>query len=81
MPVKPGEKVPFEDLGIEIIITKGGEGNITAQPGGDGLLVGKRYECESTGIQVLVTKMGDATLWCNGAPMTLQEPKKTKSAD
>lgn len=81
MPVKPGEKVPFEDLGIEIIVTKGGEGDITAQAGGDGLMVGKRYECEDTGIQVLVTKKGDATLMCNGAPMALQEPKKTKSAD
>ena len=81
MPVKPGEKVPFEDLGIEIIVTKGGDGDITAQAGGDGLMVGKRYECETTGIQVLVTKPGAATLLCNSEPMALQEPKKTKSAD
>lgn len=81
MAVKPGEKVPFEDLGIEVIVTKGGDGDISAEAGGDGLMVGKRYECESSGIQVLVTKKGDATLICNGAPMALQEPKKTKSAD
>ena len=81
MPVKPGEKMPFEDFGVEVIVTKGGDGDISAEGGGDGLKVGKRYECESSGIQVLVTKPGDATLMCNGAPMALQEPKKTKSAD
>jgi hypothetical protein len=78
---KPGEKVQFEDLGVEVIVTKGGDGDITASEGGDGLKVGKRYEDEATGIQVLVTKPGAATLMCNGAEMALQEPKKTKSAD
>jgi len=78
---KPGEKVKFEDLGVEVIVTKGGDGAITAADGGDGLKVGKRYECEATGIQVLVTKPGAATLLCNDQPMVLQEPKKTKSAD
>lgn len=81
MATKPGEKVKFEDLGIEVIVTKGGEGDISAQSGGDGLKVGKRYECGTTGIQVLVTKPGAATLLCNAEPMALQEPKKTKSAD
>ena len=81
MATKPGEKVKFEDLGIEVIVTKGGDGEITATAGGDGLKVGKRYECESTGVQVLVTKPGAATLMCNENPMALQEPKKTKSAD
>lgn len=81
MATKPGEKVQFDDLGIEIIVTKGGDGDISARSGGDGLKLGKRYKCESTGIQVLVTKPGDATLLCNEAPMALQEPKKTKSAD
>ena len=81
MATKPGEKVTFEDLGVQVIVTKGGEGKITATAGGDGLKVGKRYECEATGIQVLVTKPGAATLLCNDAPMALQEPKKTKSAD
>ncbi|MEM7272337.1 MAG: hypothetical protein AAF547_04590 [Actinomycetota bacterium] len=80
MAVKPGEKMPFEDLGVEVIVTKGGDGDISAEAGG-GLMVGKRYECETTGVQVLVTKKGEATLLCNGNPMTLQEPKKTKSAD
>jgi len=78
---KPGEKVKFEDLGVEVIVTKGGDGDVSATEGGEGLKVGKRYECESTGIQVLVTKPGAATLMCGGAAMVLQEPKKTKSAD
>jgi hypothetical protein len=78
---KAGEKMKFEDLGVEIIVTKGGDGDVSATAGGDGLKVGKRYECEATGIQVLVTKPGAATLQCNGQPMALQEPKKTKSAD
>lgn len=81
MATKPGEKVQFEDLGVEVIVTKGGDGDVSATAGGDGLKVGKRYECESTGIQVLVTKPGDATLLCNNEAMVLQEPKKTKSAD
>ncbi len=81
MATKPGEKIPFEDLGIEVIVTKGGDGDITATAGGDGLKVGKRYEDEASGIQVLVTKPGAATLLCNGSEMALQEPKKTKSAD
>lgn len=81
MATKAGEKVKFEDLGVEIIVTKGGDGEISATGGGEGLKVGKRYECETTGIQVLVTKPGAATLQCNGQPMQLQEPKKTKSAD
>ncbi len=81
MAVKPGEKMPFADLGVEVIVTKGGDGEISIEGGGDGLMVGKRYECEETGVQVLVTKKGEATLLCNGNPMALQEPKKTKSAD
>ena len=81
MAIKPGEKVKFDDLGVEIIVTKGGDGQISAQAGGDGLKVGKRYECEGTGVQVLVTKPGAATLLCDAEPMILQEPKKTKSAD
>ncbi len=81
MATKPGEKVQFEDLGVEVIVTKGGDGDVTATAGGEGLKVGKRYEDEATGIQVLVTKPGAATLLCNGTEMALQEPKKTKSAD
>ncbi|MFV0260536.1 MAG: hypothetical protein ACK5PP_19045 [Acidimicrobiales bacterium] len=81
MPAKPGEKVTFDDIGVEVMVTKGGDGDITASSGGDGLKVGKRYECEATGVQVLVTKPGPATLMCGGNPMTLLEPKKTKSAD
>jgi hypothetical protein len=77
---KPGEKVKFEEYGVELIVTKGGDGEITAS-GGDAVQVGKRYECESSGIQVLIVKPGAAALHCNGAPMVLQEPKKTKAAD
>jgi hypothetical protein len=77
---KPGEKVRFEEYGVELIVTKGGDGEITAS-GGGGVQVGKRYECESSGIQVLIVKPGPAALVCNGTPMVLQEPKKTKAAD
>ena len=77
---KPGEKVKFEDYGVELIVTKGGDGEISASEGG-AVQVGKRYECESSGVQVLIVKPGAASLLCNGQPMVLQEPKKTKAAD
>ena len=67
---KAGDRLDF-DGGIQVIVTKGGEG----------LKVGKRYQDEDTGIEVLVTKPGEVTLQCNGKDMQLQEPKKTKSAD
>jgi hypothetical protein len=82
VPTKPGERLKFEDLGVEVIVTKGGEGDVTAGPADDdGLKVGKRYQDEASGIEVMVTKPGSASLLCNGATMALLEPKKTKSAD
>lgn len=82
MATKPGERMKFEDVGVEVIVTKGGDGDVTTGPATDGgLKVGKRYQDESTGIEVMVTKPGDAGLVCNGSPMVLLEPKKTKSAD
>ncbi|HCB34871.1 MAG TPA: hypothetical protein DEP66_07370 [Acidimicrobiaceae bacterium] len=80
MATKAGEKLEF-DGGVQVIVTKGGEGDVSAADGGDGLKVGKRYQDEETGIEVLVTKPGDVKLQCNGKDMELQEPKKTKSAD
>jgi|TARA_B100001094_G_scaffold324148_1_gene376253 hypothetical protein len=77
---KAGDRLDF-DGGIQVIVTKGGEGDITHAEGGEGLKVGKRYQDEETGIEVLVTKPGAVTLQCNGKDMALQEPKKTKSAD
>ena len=77
---KAGDRLDF-DGGVQVIVTKGGEGDITHNDGGEGLKVGKRYQDEDTGIEVLVTKPGAVTLQCNGKDMELQEPKKTKSAD
>ena len=77
---KAGDRLDF-DGGVQVIVTKGGEGDITHSAGGEALKVGKRYQDEDTGIEVLVTKPGEITLQCNGKDMQLQEPKKTKSAD
>ena len=77
---KAGDRLDF-DGGVQVIVTKGGEGDITHNDGGEGLKVGKRYQDEDTGIEVLVTKPGAVTLQCNGKDMELQEPKKTQSAD
>ena len=77
---KAGDRLDF-DGGVQVIVTKGGEGDITHSDGGDGLKVGKRYQDEDSGIEVLVTKPGAITLQCDGTDMQLQEPKKTKSAD
>lgn len=82
MAARTGEKLVFEDVGVEVIVTMGGDGEVSAAAAADEpLKVGKRYQCEATGIQVLVTKPGPAQLVCGGAEMTLQEPKKTKAAD
>lgn len=77
--IKPGERFSFD--GAEVIVTKGGDGEITHTAGGEGLKIGKRYNDEDSGIEVLVTKPGAITVQCNGKDMVLQEPKKTKSAD
>ena len=79
MATKVGERLEFG--GAQVIVTKGGEGDVSSVDGGEGIKVGKRYQDEETGIEVLVTKPGDVTLQCNGKDMVLQEPKKTKSAD
>lgn len=81
MSTKPGQKIQFEDLGVEVVVTVGGEGDVTAEAGPDVLQIGKRYLCENTGTQVLVTKAASARLLCGGAPMEVQEPKTTKAAD
>ena len=52
---KAGDRLDF-DGGVQVIVTKGGEGDITHSAGGEGLKVGKRYQDEDTGIEVLVTK-------------------------
>ncbi|WP_420442843.1 hypothetical protein [Candidatus Poriferisodalis sp.] len=80
MATKAGERLEF-DGGVQVIVTKGGEAEISASSGGDGLKVGKRYQDPDSGIEVLVTKPGAVTLQCDGKDMALQEPKKTKSAD
>ncbi len=80
MATTAGERLDLDE-GVQVIVTKGGDGDISASGGGDGVMVGKRYQDEATGIEVLVTKPGQVTLQCNGKDMALQEPKKTKSAD
>lgn len=80
MAIKAGERLEFDD-GVQVIVTKGGEGEVSASNSTDGVKVGKRYQDEETGIEVLVTKPGAVNLHCNGKDMELQEPKKTKSAD
>ncbi len=77
--IKAGARLEF-DGGVQVIVTKGGEGDVSAADGGD-IKVGKRYQDEDSGIEVLVTKPGAVVLQCNGKDMELQEPKKTKSAD
>ena len=79
MAIKAGERLEFDE-GVQVIVTKGGEGDVSTAGGGD-VKVGKRYQDEESGIEVLVTKPGAVTLQCNGKDMELQEPKKTKSAD
>jgi desulfoferrodoxin-like iron-binding protein len=54
---------------------------MTDTPELQGLLVGKRYQCDACGKQLLVTKAGDGALQCCASPMTLMQPKKTPSSD
>lgn len=85
MSVQAGARLKFEDHGLEVVVTRGGEGTITAEPRTDDLpapQIGKRFTAENTGVQVLVTKPSQTgALFCDGAPMTLEEPKATKSSD
>lgn len=77
---KTGERLSFESSGVEVVVTKGGDGEVSVSDGG-AVQVGKRYQCDRTGVQVLVVKAGGVTLECDGTPMQLQEPKKTKAGD
>lgn len=82
MSVKTGDKISFDELGVQIIVTAGGDADVVAEPADDReLQVGKRYLCEETGTQVLVVKPGAAVLRCGGNEMALQEPKSAKAAD
>jgi len=83
--VQAGARLKFEDHGLEVVVTRGGEGTITAEARPDDLpapQIGKRFTAENTGVQVLVTKPSQTgALYCDGVPMTLEEPKATKSSD
>ena len=82
MAVKAGERLKFDTGRAEIIVTKGGDGDVHLDAGAEGeLLVGKRYHDGATGIEVLVTKAGPGALTVDGASMELAQAKKTKSAD
>ncbi|MCU1501373.1 MAG: hypothetical protein JWM12_727 [Ilumatobacteraceae bacterium] len=82
MPSTTGQKLIFTDVGVELIVTVGGDADIDAVAADPGeLTVGKRYESRSTGVQVLVTKAGSAALRCAGEAMVLREAKTLKAAD
>lgn len=75
-----GSRLKFE--GVEVVVTKGGDGEISFEAGGEGALqIGKRYQSEASGVEVLVTKAGTGRLLCGSEEMALQQPKQTKSAD
>lgn len=82
MSLSTGDRVTFPDFGVEVIVTTGGDGEISARASEESsVLPGKRFSCTSSGVQVLVLKSGSVELLCCGIPMELQEPKKTKAAD
>lgn len=82
MAVKAGERLSFDGSTGEVVVTKGGEGELKIDASaGAALQVGKRYKAETSGIEVLVTKKGEGQLTCDGEPMELLQPKKTASAD
>ena len=81
MATQSGSRLKF-DGGAELVVTKGGEGDIDFDASGEGQLqIGKRYKDEDTGIEVLITKAAAGRLLCNGAEMAQLQPKQTKSAD
>lgn len=82
MSMSIGDRLVFPDFGVEVIVTNGGDGEISVQAADDSsVLPGKRFSCVTSGVQVLVLKPGKVELLCCEAPMELQEPKKTKAAD
>lgn len=85
MSVQAGARLKFEDHGLEVVVTRGGDGTITAESRADDApapQIGKRFSCGTCGAQVLVTKPSQTgALVCDGTPMALEQPKATKSSD
>ncbi|WP_395158773.1 hypothetical protein [Ilumatobacter sp.] len=81
MGLKTGERISLDDLGIEVIVTAGGDGSLTTEVSEESLLPGKRFSCETCGAQVLILGRGAGRLICHESPMEIQEPKKSKAAD
>ena len=50
-------------------------------PGGEGALLGKRYEDVEAGLELLCTKAGTGALSCDGRAMTVKGAKPLPSSD
>ena len=50
-------------------------------PGGEGALLGKRYDDEESGVELLCTKPGSFPLACDGRPLRVKEAKPLPASD
>jgi hypothetical protein len=50
-------------------------------PGGEGVLLGKRYSDEDLGLELLCTKAGQGSLTVDGRPLLVQGAKPLPSSD
>jgi hypothetical protein len=81
--LKAGTKLQDPDSGVEAIVVKA-----PREPGLElrsrvtsGVVLGKRYACETCNAEVLVTKGGSADLVCHGMAMTMAQPKTLPASD
>jgi hypothetical protein len=80
---KAGTKLKDDGSGVEAIVVKPpSEAGLGIGPSsGEGVVLGKRYTCETCAAEVLITKGGDGALSCHGAAMVIAQPKTLPSSD
>jgi hypothetical protein len=83
MALEPGQRIQFDDAGVEVIVLTPGSGTVTTELSSDGrgVLLGKRYAAHGDELVVIVTKPGPVKLLADGVPMTELPAKATASGD
>ncbi len=83
MPAETGKRFECAESGVQFMITKGGDGELSCveASGTEAAHLGKRYQDEPTGIMVLCTKAGSSHIRCDGRDLVMLAPKTLPSSD